>query len=180
MSSAAPSRISVGRWDVVAAIALAGVALAAAGIRPAAVPLLYLGIVTPGLFRWDLRDRRLPNALVVPGYAAGGIGILGEWAWTGVFPVTAVVASAGYFLFLLVLALGGGMGMGDVKLAGVLGLAAGLLGNAAAVLSPVLAFLFGGVAAILALRRGAGTRIPFGPFLLAGLWAAVVIAALVR
>lgn len=161
-------------------LTLTSVALAVAGPRPAAVPLLYLAIVTPGLFRWDLRDRRLPNALVLPGYVAGGVGLVGEWAWTGVLPLTAVVASVGYFAFLLVLSLGGGMGMGDVKLAGVLGLAAGLLGDTAALLSPMLAFLFGGAAAILALRRGPGVRIPFGPFLLAGLWLAVLATPFLR
>jgi leader peptidase (prepilin peptidase)/N-methyltransferase len=70
------------------------------------------------------------------------------------------------------------MGMGDVKLGGVLGAAAGLVGIVAAVASPVAAFIGGGVAGISAIRRGPGGSIPFGPFMLAGFWAAVVLAGL--
>jgi leader peptidase (prepilin peptidase) / N-methyltransferase len=36
-------------------------------------------------------------------------------------------------------------------------------------------FLLGGIAAIGALRGGRGASIPFGPFLLAGFWVAVVV-----
>ena len=61
--------------------------------------------------------------------------------------------------------------MGDVKLAALIGLAAGAATPDAA----VAAFLLGGVAASIALvRRGRGVRIPFGPWLLAGYWVALI------
>jgi leader peptidase (prepilin peptidase)/N-methyltransferase len=145
----------------------------------AAVPLLYLAAVTPALVAIDLREHRLPNAIVLPGYPVAALGLVGEWIRTGQPPVVALVAGAASIVFLLALSLGGGMGMGDVKLAGVLGFAAGLVGVTPAVVSPLAAFTLGGVAAlVVAARRGGGARIPFGPFLLAGFWVAVVPALL--
>ena len=81
--------------------------------------------------------------------------------------------------------------MGDVKLAGLLGGAAGLIGVPAAILSPVLAFVAGGVASLVVLiatfaKRSdlplkqawevtKQTRIPFGPFMLLGFWVAAAL-----
>lgn len=83
--------------------------------------------------------------------------------------------------------------MGDVKLAGLLGGAAGLIGVPAAFLSPVLAFIAGGVASLVVLivtffKRTdlpleqawavtRDTRIPFGPFMLLGFWVAIALVA---
>jgi leader peptidase (prepilin peptidase)/N-methyltransferase len=143
----------------------------------AAIPLLYLAAVTPALVAADVREHRLPNALVLPGYPVAALGVAGEWVRTGQPPVVAVVAGAASIVLLLALSLGGGMGMGDVKLAGVLGLTAGLVGVTPAVVSPLAAFVLGGVVAlVVAVRRGRDTRIPFGPFLLVGFWLAVVPA----
>jgi len=155
-------------------------------MNPWGWPLLaYITAVTIPLIVIDLRSRRLPNRLVMPGYlvAAGALtavsvssGIL-----SGPAVVTALVSAVAYVLFLFVLSFAGGMGMGDVKLAGVLGSAAGLLSPSVAVISPLLAFGFGGLASavILITRRGTrSTRIPFGPFMLLGFWIAVALGLL--
>jgi leader peptidase (prepilin peptidase)/N-methyltransferase len=145
----------------------------------ALLPLLYLAAVTPALAAIDVAEHRLPNALVLPGYPVAALGLAGEWIRTGQVPAVALVAGAASTVFLLALSAGGGMGMGDVKLAGVLGLTAGMLGVTPAVVSPLAAFVLGGiVAVVLATRRGRGARLPFGPFLLAGFWIAVVAALL--
>jgi leader peptidase (prepilin peptidase)/N-methyltransferase len=90
-----------------------------------------------------------------------------------------LLAGAVYAGFLLVLNLLGGMGMGDVKLATALGLASWSL--SVAVLSPVVAFLVGGVVSIVLLMTGKrGRRIAFGPFLLGGFWVAVTLEAVAR
>jgi leader peptidase (prepilin peptidase)/N-methyltransferase len=141
----------------------------------AVLPLLYLAAVTPALAAIDVAEHRLPNALVLPGYPAAALGLAGEWIRTGHVPAVALVAGAASMALLLALSLGGGMGMGDVKLAGVLGLTAGMLGITPAVLSPLAAFVLGGiVAVVVAARRGRRARVPFGPFLLAGFWIAAV------
>ena len=96
-------------------------------------------------------------------------------AATGIAILSIVVVLATLAVVMLAFAVAGGMGMGDVKLAGVLGLSAGLVSATAAVVSPLVAFVLGGIAAIGALRGGRGASIPFGPFLLAGFWVAVVV-----
>jgi leader peptidase (prepilin peptidase)/N-methyltransferase len=83
-------------------------------------------------------------------------------------------AAAGGFLLLAALAYPGGMGMGDVKLAAVMGL---FLGSAVA--PAILIALLSGVlvGAVVIARKGAGegrkTAIPFGPFLALGALVAV-------
>jgi leader peptidase (prepilin peptidase) / N-methyltransferase len=90
--------------------------------------------------------------------------------------VEILIAGAGAFAFFLILALltRGGLGMGDVKLAGLLGL---LLGTAVA---PALfvGTLAGGVAsaALLARGRKRGTTLAYGPYLCLG--GAVAVLAL--
>ena len=136
--------------------------------------LFYLAAVTAPLCATDLIERRLPNRLVVPGYLVAVLGLALD-SVRSALPVLALVSGAAYFAVLLVFALAGGMGMGDVKLAGLLGLAAGGLGPGVALASPIAAFLLGGVAAVVALARGWSRSIPFGPFLLAGFWVAALV-----
>ena len=70
-----------------------------------------------------------------------------------------------------------GMGMGDVKLSGVLGLFLGYLGFGPLAVGVFAAFLLGGLAGILILLTRRGTRrtaIPFGPWMLAGAWLGIL------
>ena len=164
-------------WQAALASTLAITGLLAVGLGPAAIAMGYLAAVTPALVQRDITEHRLPNRLVLPGYAAALFGLAGVWLVDGRFPVLAIVSGAAYFAFLLVLNVMGGMGMGDVKLAGAIGLAAGLVGLMPAIVSPVLAFVAGGVVSVVALAAGRrAARIPFGPFMLLGFWVAVAVA----
>jgi leader peptidase (prepilin peptidase)/N-methyltransferase len=72
-----------------------------------------------------------------------------------------------------------GMGLGDVKLAGVLGLYLGYLSWAHLAVGAFGGFLLGGVVGAVLLvagRAGRKSKIPFGPFMLAGAWLAVPFA----
>jgi leader peptidase (prepilin peptidase)/N-methyltransferase len=172
-------RSRVGRrlaWQVSVAASLVGVSVVAAGLSLSVVPLAYLAVVTAELIRVDVRSHRLPNRLVVPGIALGLVCAAAEWVITGIPPMSQLIAGVAYAAFLLLLCVTGGMGMGDVKLGAVLGLASWL--PFVGVTSPVVAFLSGGVASVILLaRHGRGGRIAFGPFLLAGFWAAVLLVA---
>jgi leader peptidase (prepilin peptidase)/N-methyltransferase len=164
--------------DLPAAAVLSVVALLA--VAPSALLLgaLYVAAVTGALVRIDVESHRLPNRLVLPGYVVSVAGITAQAFLSGTHPIAAVVAGAAWFFFFLVLNVGGGMGMGDVKLAGLLGLCLGSIGVAHAVAGLALVFLFGGAAGILVLVRRVGgtlTRIPFGPFLLAGYWVTLAL-----
>jgi leader peptidase (prepilin peptidase)/N-methyltransferase len=133
---------------------------------------LVLGIVTvlvlvPAALI-DLEHRIIPNRLT----AAGAV--LALAAGTALDPSgepqrLIAAAAAGGLLLAAALAYPGGMGMGDVKLAGVMGL---LLGRAvgAALLVALVAGVLAGMAVIArkGTREGRKTAIPFGPFLATG------------
>lgn len=166
-------------WQLPAALALGALAVPAVGIRPALIVPLYLAAVTAELCRTDAAVHRLPNALVLPGYGFSAVGLAWEWAFSGTAPWPALGLGAAGFALLLLMHLAGGMGMGDVKLAGVLGLGLGMLGADAVVTGFGIGFVAGGaggVAALLVPGGGPLRRIPFGPFLLAGFWAAIAVA----
>jgi leader peptidase (prepilin peptidase)/N-methyltransferase len=160
----------------VSAACLAVIAIAAVRLEPSLLAALCLAAITPWLFTADVRDHRLPNALVVPAIAAGIISCAGEWFQAGRPPLVPLIAGASYTAFLLLLHVIGGMGMGDVKLGAALGLAS--WNPTVAVLSPVVAFLTGGLVAVALLIAGRrGARIAFGPYLLGGYWAAMALVA---
>src|SRR3954470_2988228 len=107
---------------VAVSVALAVVAVLALGPAAALVPALALAAVAPPLTRVDLAEHRLPNRLVVPALAAGVGGFGLSWLVSGATLIP-LVAAAVYAGLLFGLALFGGMGWGDVKVAAALGLA---------------------------------------------------------
>ena len=145
---------------------------------------LYLAAVGLALAFIDIDTRRLPNALTLPSYVVGVI-LLTAAALLEQDTQRLIRAVVGmcvlYALYFLLMVLKpGGMGFGDVKLAGVLGMFLGFLGWGALIVGAFLAFLFGGVGGVaLMLRGGAGrkTRIPFGPYMVAGAIVAVIAGA---
>jgi len=159
--------------------AILGSESAAAAISGALVlvAFLYLGAISVALTAIDLDVHRLPNAIVLPSYAVGVV-LLGAAALVGGdgVAIARAIAGAGISVaFYLVLALvkPGGMGMGDVKLAGVLGLYLGYIGWAALVVGTMGAFFIGGIvglAMIVAKRASRASSIPFGPWMIAGAW----------
>src|SRR5947208_13670659 len=115
----------------------------------------------------DLEHRIVPNKILVP-IAVWAVGA-GAVVHAHALPAL-LAAGAGAFAFLLVAALihPAGMGMGDVKLAGVMGLYLGV----SVVPALLVAFLAGSIAGLgLMLRhgsRGRKTGVPFAPFLALG------------
>jgi leader peptidase (prepilin peptidase)/N-methyltransferase len=115
----------------------------------------------------DLERRVIPNTILLVG-AALAVGIVAATDPASLPECAIAALAAGGFLLIAALAYPGGMGMGDVKLAAVMGL---FLGSAvaAAMLTAVIA---GGIVGIgLMLVHGAGARkhaVPFGPFLALG------------
>jgi leader peptidase (prepilin peptidase)/N-methyltransferase len=121
----------------------------------------------------DLEHRIIPNVITIAGALLAVV--LGSALDPAGEPVR-LLAGAGAAAVLLAAALAypGGMGMGDVKLVGVMGL---FLGKA--VIPAVLIALLAGVilGAVLLARNGARqarkTAVPFGPFLAFGAIAAI-------
>jgi leader peptidase (prepilin peptidase) / N-methyltransferase len=148
------------------------------------VAFLYLSGVTVALALIDLDVRRLPNAIVLPAYPVGAA-LFATAALAGGDLAALARAGAGLLILggvylALALAVPGGMGGGDVKLAGALGLYLGWLGWSELAVGGIGGFLLGGVfgAALLALgRAGRRTAVPFGPWMLVGAWLGILAGA---
>lgn len=145
------------------------------------IAYLVLAAVSIALSSIDLELRRLPNPIVLTAFAAGVVTLVPAALLTGQPErlLSAAVGAAASFAFYLVLALigRGGMGMGDVKLAGVLGLYLGALGWEQLVVGVLAAFVTGAIAGAITLvaRRSLRDRsLPFGPWMFVGAWIGII------
>jgi len=144
--------------------------------------LLVFAAASTVLTLVDLAEKRLPNAVIFPTLAAVAVLLVpASWAsgsWMSL--VWALVGSAAMFAvyFLLALISPKSMGMGDVKLALVIGLLLGWFGLTAWFIGLLAAFIVGGLIAIVALLLRRVTlkgSIPFGPSMLAGALIALLV-----
>jgi leader peptidase (prepilin peptidase)/N-methyltransferase len=161
-----------------AALSLLGALLlgalgASTGPRPVlgAQSVLVLGLLA--LSAVDLACLRLPRRLLYPtALAVGALELVAANGAWGRAADAALGAAAGAGLFGAIhLAHRSGMGVGDVRLAGLVGLGCGWLGLdalAVAFLVAVGSGALGGLAVMAATGQGRKTRVPFGPFLSLG------------
>lgn len=148
------------------------------------VAFLYLAAISVALAVIDIETHRLPNRILLPAYWVSAV-LLAAAGLLGGEPgrlLGALVGGAGLFALYLALAVirPGGMGFGDVKLAGVLGLYLGWLGWGQLAVGAFGAFLLGGlfgVVLLIAKRAGRKSSIPFGPWMLAGAWLGIFFGA---
>ena len=151
---------------------LAAVRFGVSAELPAYLVLAAAGVLLAVV---DLRHRLLPNRVVGPAALAGALlltaaaAVDGRWDDLGRAALGAVVLFAVFLLLALISP--SALGMGDVKLAGLLGLHLGWLSWNAALLGAAAGFV---VQAVLSLVLLAARRIdlrgelPFGPAMLAG------------
>jgi leader peptidase (prepilin peptidase)/N-methyltransferase len=156
------SRSVVVLAPVAAALPLARFGLSADGFIGAlfAVVLVYIAV-------FDLEHRLIPNRVVLPATAAVLALQIGAHPDRALEHAGAALGAAGFF-FAVALIYPPGLGMGDVKLALLLG---AMLGTAVVGAILVATIAAGVVGAVLMLRYGAKARkraIPFGPFLALG------------
>ncbi|MGU3643973.1 prepilin peptidase [Microbacterium sp. C23T] len=164
------ARSTIGGVSAVEALAL-GIAI---------VAFLYFTSISIVLTLIDLDTHRLPNSIVLPSYLVAGILFtIAAWlttAWSAL-AVAAIGMAVLYLLYFLMRAVRpGGMGGGDVKLAGVIGIYLGWLGWGALAVGAFAGFLYGGVFGIVLMllrRAGRKTAIPFGPWMILGAWTGV-------
>lgn len=138
------------------------------------LPILSLTAVGVALAFIDLDTHKLPNKIVLPAYPVVAVlvcfaTLLMGWEWTSV--IRAALGALILYILYFVLCVIGGMGFGDVKLAGLLGISLGWLGWGYLIVGGFLPFVLGGLYAIvlLVLRRvGRKSGIPFGPWMILG------------
>lgn len=163
--------------EALPALGLLAVATLAIGPRPILLGAAWLALVTPRLVAIDLAEHRLPDAIVLRGYPAVLAAVLLDSLSRGVAPAGPVLAGLACGLVFLLLHAAGGMGLGDVKLAPLLGALAACALPGGALVWLLLAFLLGGIGAtVVLIRRGAGARMPFGPPMLAAAWLTLLLA----
>lgn len=165
--------------------------------------LLTLGVfaaLTIVLTLIDLDTRRLPDAIVLPGWATIALLLFATTLASVAMPqltaeagaptgsaaplwepfLRALVGGAALFLFYFAVRQISprGMGGGDVKLAGLVGTVLGWFGWANLVVGAFAAFVLGGVFGILLIltrRAKPKSAIPFGPWMLAGAWVGIIV-----
>jgi leader peptidase (prepilin peptidase)/N-methyltransferase len=145
---------------------------------------LLLAVVGAVLGYIDARTRFLPSAIIWPSYGVIGLALLGAAAVSGEWGSLrrAVIAGAiGFAVFyVLWFVFPRGVGFGDVRLSGVLGLALGWLGWAQFVSGLYGGFFLGAIVGIALIAAKVMTRkqmVPFGPFMLVGALAGVLLGA---
>ena len=133
------------------------------GFGLALVSALVFVSVLVALAGTDLEHRLLPNAIVFPATAAGLVlSIAIDPARWWVYLLSSVGVAAG--LFALVLAYPRGMGMGDVKMGGMLGAFLGPYAALAVFIGALVGAVVGGVLMATG-EMGRRTAMPFGVFL---------------
>jgi len=149
------------------------------------VALLYLMAISVALTLIDIATHTLPNAIVYPSGIVLAVLLVvasaadGDWSALGRAAIGALGSGALYLG--LALAVPGGMGLGDVKLAVVLGLVLAYLGWGPLAVGAFGAFLVGGTVAIALLLAGRARwrgGLPFGPSMLVGAWLGIVFGDL--
>lgn len=121
----------------------------------------------------DLELKIIPNRITYPAFPAFFAALVLGWAiGQPLDPIRAIVGAVAYGgVFLLIAFIAPrGLGMGDVKLAGLIGLVMGSLGLRYVAVAAGAAILLGGIGGIAALLAGRERKsaLPFGPFLAAG------------
>jgi leader peptidase (prepilin peptidase)/N-methyltransferase len=153
--------------EALTALLCVGAALAGGSTAAIALNVTFILLLVP-IALIDLEHRIIPNKLTALGaILAFGIGTALDPSGEPERLIAGV--AAGGVLLLAALAYPGGMGMGDVKLAGVMGL---FLGSAVAP-AMLIALLAGALLGVLLLARNGAraarrTAVPFGPFLAFG------------
>lgn len=155
-----------------AAVATVGSIASIADIE-AALFGCWLG--TLAVLSWhDLWTRRIPTGIVNPATLVGAVA-LAATAWrSGAmtrFGIAAATAAVAYAAFALLHLLNpGGLGYGDVRLSGLLGLFLGWLAPSAMLAGTVLGAAAAAAVGLVMLLRGRGAKatLPFGPCLAAG------------
>lgn len=180
--------LTSGLHPLLAILGGAGAAIWAQSVLELVV-LALIALASALLITVDLAAHRLPNAIVAPPYPV----VAGCWALLGVLEEDysglwrALLAGAGLAAAYLVLALisPSGLGLGDVKLAGLIGLVLGWYGWEHVLTGTIAAFVLGGLFALVLLASSKAdrrTHLPFGPWMVAGavvglLWGPAVFGA---
>ncbi len=151
-----------------------------AGTGPLLAAHVLVAALTTVLVVTDLDAKLIPNRLLYPGtvISAALLAVGAIWVQRVSDLGRGAIAGLGYFGLLLMVALltRGGFGMGDVKLAVVLGLFMGFWGWSVLASGLFYTGMYGGIPALVMIvtrRAGRGDELPYGPAMVLGAWTAL-------
>jgi len=127
------------------------------------------------IFVYDLKHFIIPDKIIYPAIAVVFIYNVLQGPALLMGSGLAAILAAGFFLSIVLVSRGCWMGLGDVKLAFLMGL---FLGFPNILIALFFAFLIGaiiGVGLILAKRKTLKSEVPFGPFLVTGTFVALFL-----
>ncbi len=135
----------------------------------------------------DFRELRLPNKYVYPAYGFVTLGLILPSAIDNLWQAlteAALCGVVGLALFMLLhVVYPSGLGMGDVKLAGIIGLITGWVSWGTALVALMFAFFLSAIVSIILLATRKATMksaLPFGPFMLGGAILAIAFTTFMR
>lgn len=151
--------------------ALAAAVSGADDLRCALLSLLSSLLVVIAVIDW--RTFTIPNGLNLAVFVLGVLRLVTDLdRWLSY--LIGMVCVSGLFLLLHVATGGRGLGMGDVKLMAGAGL---FLGWMNVLLAMIVGSVSGAVIHSLRMRRGAGKKLAFGPYLAFGIWVAALFGS---
>lgn len=187
----APTALGAAFPPLAASVAAVGLSLAAFAILDPSAAASVVGVAVFTVFLaggiWlavvDAREHRIPDKVLLPltlvvvsALTVVAIGI-GEPQRI----LAGAIGATAMFSVFFILGLAGGIGFGDVKLAGLIGFYLAWLSPTTAIAGAVLAYVFAAPHAIVAIVRhrktGERARIAFGPYMIAGAATAVLLFA---
>ena len=119
----------------------------------------------------DWRTFTIPNGLNLAILVLGVIRLVTDLSQWPLYVIGMLSVSL-VFLALHILTGGNGLGMGDVKLVGAAGL---LLGWPRMILAVLIGSVAGAIIHSVRMKRGAGRKLAFGPYLAAGIWISALV-----
>lgn len=164
--------------------------ISALGLAISVVLYGFFAVGSVALAVIDARSKTLPNRIVFPLY---GVGLAGFGAIAALLHdergvqhlVTALASMAVLYGLFYLIAMFGPMGYGDVKLAGVIGLYLGWIGLPVVYVGLLLGTVSAALVSLFVIAGRSARRmtwrhleVAYGPYLLFGAWAALVLSQL--
>lgn len=181
------ARISA-RYPVVEVL-VAGLVVAVAvqhGVSVLTLALVYLAAISVALAFIDADTQRLPDAIVLPALVALPVLLALDAAlsdgWGNLARAGAGCAILGGFYGLMWLVYPPGLGLGDLKVAALLGFVLGYIAWPALAVGAIAGPLLGGGVVVVGLatrRLNRRSRVPYGPALLSGAWIGILAGSLI-
>lgn len=114
----------------------------------------FVGIIVGTAFVYDMYFKKIPNYLLILGYAGLVLLLYVRLGWSGIGTAFGGILATGLPLFIVYLA--GGIGAGDVKLMGLIG---GFLGVREGLIYTVLVFFIGAFAGVVKILADTAVRV---------------------